>query len=201
MKAVGPAAVRVLAAGAAAGLAACFPPEPLPPAPELCLVAPCRWEPLAVLFDSAMRAGAAPGGVVAISHRGARFVRGAGRLALDDPSRPDGHTLYDLASLTKVVATTSLTMLAVSGGQLDLDVPVGRYVPAFRRPGTAGVTTRHLLTHSSGLRPDRPLWREAADARGALALVNATPLDTARVRARRTPIWVRSCWGKPSSAC
>ena len=169
----------LLAAGTVALLGACLPPEPLPPAPELCTFASCRWGELGALLDSAVRANAAPGGVVGISFHGQRFVRGAGRLALDDPSRPDGHTLYDLASLTKVVATTSLAMLAAAGGQLDLDAPVGRYVPAFRGPDKERVTVRHLLTHSSGLRPDRPLWREAADARAALALVNATPLDTA----------------------
>jgi CubicO group peptidase (beta-lactamase class C family) len=99
--------------------------------------------------------------------------------ALDDPARPDGWTVYDLASLTKVVATTTLAMIAVSAGRLDLDAPVQRYLPEFRGPGKERVTIRHLLTHSSGLRADRPLWRETPDADSALRLVNLTPLDTA----------------------
>jgi CubicO group peptidase (beta-lactamase class C family) len=117
--------------------------------------------------------------VVAVSSHGARFVYGAGRLGLADPTRPGGRTVYDLASLTKVVATTTLAMQAVSEGKLDLDAPVRRYLPEFRGPGKERVTIRHLLTHSSGLRADRPLWRETPNADSALRLVNATPLDTA----------------------
>jgi CubicO group peptidase (beta-lactamase class C family) len=86
--------------------------------------------------------------------------------------------VYDLASLTKVVATTTLAMLAVSESRLDLDAPVQRYLPEFRGAGKERVTIRHLLTHSSGLRADRPLWRETPNADLALRLVNATPLDT-----------------------
>lgn len=166
-------------ATSAAVLAACLPPEPALPAPLLCSLPPCSWQRLGALLDSAVRANAAPGGVVAVSYRGLRYTYGAGRLGLDDPTRPHEQILYDLASLTKVVATTSLAMIAVNQGHLALDSPVTRYVPAFRGPGKDGVTIRHLLTHSSGLRPDLPLWRRATDARAGLALVNATPLDTA----------------------
>jgi CubicO group peptidase (beta-lactamase class C family) len=144
----------------------------------LCSLQPCALAPLTALLDSAIVAGAAPGAVVAVSYRGTRFLYGTGRLALDDPTRPDGESLYDLASLTKVVATTTLAMLAVSEGKLALDAPVQRYLPAFRGTGKAAVTIRHLLTHSSGLRADRPLWRETPNADSALRLVNATPLDT-----------------------
>src|ERR1043166_8418226 len=160
-------------------LAACARPAPIPIPPPLCPAGPCTLDALKTLLDSAVAAGAAPGAVVAISSHGARFVYGAGRLALDDPARPDGRTVYDLASLTKVVATTTLAMMAVSEGRLDLDAPVQRYLPEFRGAGKERVTIRHLLTHSSGLRADRPLWRETPDADSALRLVNVTPLDTA----------------------
>jgi len=136
------------------------------------------WRPLARLLDSAITAGAAPGGVVAVSVRGVRYIHGAGRLGLDDPSRPDSRTLYDLASLTKVVGLTTGMMIAVSEGRLELDAPVVRYVPAFRGPGKEFVTVRHLLTHSSGLPAHRRLWELAPDRAGAIALVNSTPLDT-----------------------
>ena len=162
-----------------AALSACAKPAPIPAPPPLCPAGPCGLDPLRALLDSAVAAGAAPGAVVAISSHGARFVYGTGRLALDDPARPDGRTVYDLASLTKVVATTTLAMMAVSEGRLDLDAPVQRYLPAFRGTGKERVTIRHLLTHSSGLRADRPLWRETPDADSALRLVNVTPLDTA----------------------
>ena len=164
---------------AALALAACARPAPVPAPPPLCPAGPCALDPLKALLDSAVAAGAAPGAVLAISSHGARFVYGTGRLALDDPARPDGRTVYDLASLTKVVATTTLAMMAVSEGRLDLDAPVQRYLPEFRGAGKERVTIRHLLTHSSGLRADRPLWRETPDADSALRLVNVTPLDTA----------------------
>lgn len=169
---------RALAA-AAVVVAACRGAAPaLAPSPR-CGPRLCALDPLAPLLDSAIAAGAAPGAVVGVSYRGARFLYGTGRLALDDPARPDGWTVYDLASLTKVVATTTLAMIAVSEGKLDLDAPVQRYLPEFRGPGKQRVTLRHLLTHSSGLRADRRLWRETPNADSALRLVNLTPLDTA----------------------
>jgi CubicO group peptidase (beta-lactamase class C family) len=140
---------------------------------------PSALNPITRLIDSAIAARAATGAVLAVSWRGQRFVYGAGKLALDDPTRPNGHTIYDLASLTKVVATTTLALQAVEEGKLDLDQPVSRYLPAFRGPGKERVTVRHLLTHSSGLRADSPLWRLTPDADSALGFVNALPLDTA----------------------
>ena len=137
-----------------------------------------RLNPLAGLLDSAIAARAATGGIVAVSWRGTRFIYGTGKLALDDPRRPDGHAVYDLASLTKVIATTTLAMQAVEEGRLDLDKPVQFYLPAFRGSGKERVTVRHLLTHSSGLRADSPLWRQTPSADSALRFVNALPLDT-----------------------
>ncbi len=137
-----------------------------------------RLNPLTALLDSAIAARAATGGVVAVSWRGARFLYGTGKLALDDPRRPDGHSVYDLASLTKVIATTTLALQAVEEGRLNLDQPVARYLPAFRGAGKDRVTVRHLLTHSSGLRADSPLWRQTPNADSALGFVNAMPLDT-----------------------
>jgi beta-glucosidase-like glycosyl hydrolase/CubicO group peptidase (beta-lactamase class C family) len=144
----------------------------------LCAVQPCVLAPLTGLLDSAVAAGAAPGAVLAVSSHGDRFVYGTGKLALDDPARPDGQSVYDLASLTKVVATTTLAMLAVSEGKLELDAPVQRYLPAFKGAGKERVTVRHLLTHSSGLRADSPLWRQTPNADSALGFVNALPLDS-----------------------
>lgn len=160
------------------GLASACAPGPVNPPP------PRRWEtlarldPLAALLDSAIAARAATGGVVAVSWQGARFIHGSGRLALDDPRPPDGHSVYDLASLTKVIATTTLALLAVEEGRLALDSTVRHYLPAFRGAGKERVTVRHLLTHSSGLRADSPLWRQTPNADSALRFVNALPLDT-----------------------
>lgn len=64
-------------------------------------------------------------------------------------------TLFDLASLTKVIATLPCILAACGDGSLGLDAPVAAFVPGFH----PGVTVRHLLCHTSGLPADRPLWR------------------------------------------
>ncbi len=64
-------------------------------------------------------------------------------------------TIFDLASLTKPLATTTAIMLLVADGRLVLDDPVAKHLPAFAERGKEDVTLRHLLTHSSGMRP----WR------------------------------------------
>ena len=85
-------------------------------------------------------------------------------------------TLWDLASLTKVVATTPALMLLVERGKVDLDAPVTRYLPEFNATGTAVITVRHLLTHTSGLRGTLPL-RDAPDSAAALRMVlTSTPI-------------------------
>jgi CubicO group peptidase (beta-lactamase class C family) len=88
-------------------------------------------------------------------------------------------TLFDLASLTKVVATTSATMALVDDGRLDLDRAVQDYLPAFRGEGKTQVTVRHLLEHRSGLRAFLPLNELASDASEARALVLDEPLRRA----------------------
>jgi CubicO group peptidase (beta-lactamase class C family) len=78
-------------------------------------------------------------------------------------------SIYDLASLTKVMATTSAAWLLVADGKLKLDAPVAEVLPAFAARGKEKVTFRHLLTHSSGLRPWRAYYldlREKALRRG-----------------------------------
>ncbi|MGH7584788.1 MAG: serine hydrolase domain-containing protein [Gemmatimonadales bacterium] len=157
---------------ASLALACSPPPRASSPAP-----APTTGD-LAALLDSAVAAGAAPGAVIGLSMHGKRWYYGTGRLGLDDATRPDEHTVYDLASLTKVVALTSAALHEVEAGALDLDAPVQRYVPEFAGPGKERVTVRHLLTHSSGLPAWRELFREAPTRDSALAIVFATPLDT-----------------------
>jgi CubicO group peptidase (beta-lactamase class C family) len=130
------------------------------------------------VVDSALRANAAPGAVVGVSIRGSRWYYGAGHLGIGAPQTPTPTTVYDMASLTKVIALTTLAMIAVEEHRLDLDAPVARYLPAFQGRLKDRVTIRHLLTHSSGLPADRPLWRETPNADSAVALVLATPLDT-----------------------
>ncbi len=140
------------------------------------------WHGVAALLDSITAQGAAPGAVVGVSYRGVHRFYGAGRLGQDDPTRPDSSTIYDLASLTKVIGLTTAVMLAVNEGRLEVDSPVVRYLPLFgadsTRPERRDVTLRHLLTHSSGLPAFRLLYQETTTRSAALALADTTRLDT-----------------------
>ncbi|MFN2317656.1 MAG: serine hydrolase domain-containing protein [Gemmatimonadales bacterium] len=136
------------------------------------------WSGLVPLLDSAVAAGAAPGAVLGISWRGERFIYGTGRLGRDDGRRPDGRTVYDLASLTKVIALTPLMMQAVEAGRVDLDGPLSGALPEMAGGWADSVTIRQLLTHVSGLPAHRRLWELAPDAVAALDTVKSTPLDT-----------------------
>ena len=119
-----------------------------------------------------------PGAVLAAG-RGGRppLLAAVGHYGVDDARPVDTATVYDIASLTKVIGLTTAAMLLVSEGTLDLDAPVQRYVPAFRGENRERVTVRHLLTHSSGLPAWRPLYTEATTRASALALADTTPLE------------------------
>jgi len=120
-----------------------------------------------------------PSAVVAVGRHGRLALLAAvGHYGQRDPRAVIPETIYDLASLTKVIGLTTACTLLVDEGKLDLDAPVQRYLPEFRGPGKDRVKIRHLLTHSSGLPAWRPLWREARDRASVLALVDTTPLDT-----------------------
>lgn len=91
------------------------------------------------------------------------------------PMRPD-HML-DLASVTKIASTTAITMRLVASGDLRLDSPVHRHLPAFRDDGKDRVTVEQLLTHTAGLRPWWPLYADTDGPRSsAIQLVQQLPL-------------------------
>lgn len=127
-----------------------------------------------------LSAGGYPGAAVVVGRRGAAAVqRGYGRLGWS-PSSPAVNaesTIYDLASLTKVVGTTTAAMILYDEGRLSLDAPVVQYLPAF---GTnidkERVTVRQLLTHHSGLPAGKQLWRQAFSPEQARRIVLETPL-------------------------
>jgi serine-type D-Ala-D-Ala carboxypeptidase len=104
---------------------------------------------------------------LAVSRRGVTVrMRGYGERG-DGASVEPVTTIFDLASLTKVVATTTAIALLVEDRVITLDDAVGAYLPGFTGEGKAGVTVRHLLTHTSGV--PSGLWlyggtRSAADA-------------------------------------
>ena len=106
------------------------------------------------IVDREVRRGAFPGAALAVGQRdrsllevGIGRIGWTGRAGLVDAEA----TMYDLASLTKVVATTAAVMALVDDGRMRLDDPVRRYLPAFSGKGRDQVTIRHLLTHTSGL--------------------------------------------------
>jgi CubicO group peptidase (beta-lactamase class C family) len=122
-----------------------------------------------------------PGAVVVVGRSDTvLYARGYGHTTWSSRSvRPEpASTLWDLASLTKVVATASSAMTLVDQGDLDLDSPVDRYLPEFVGPGKDMVTVRMLLDHTSGLRPWAPLYRQA-DRDAALAVLFGEPLQRA----------------------
>ena len=113
--------------------------------------------------------GGYPGAALVVGRRGrAVWERGYGTLSwADDRVVSPDSTRYDLASLTKVVGTTSAVMALVDDGRLSLDARVRAYVPGFAGGKKDAVTVRHLLEHRSGLAAGATLWRHGspADAR------------------------------------
>lgn len=127
-------------------------------------------------------AGGYPGASVVIGRRGAAVLqKGYGHLGwtTTSPAVDAERTIYDLASLTKVVGTTTAAMILYDEGRLDLDAPVSRYIPEFGGGTRDLVTVRHLLTHRSGLPAGRELWRIASSASHARQIVLSTPLACA----------------------
>ncbi len=117
-------------------------------------------EPLAAIptaVEEAVRAGEMPGAVILIGHQDRVVLHqafGHRSLAPPRPMTPDA--VFDIASLTKVVATTPAVLQLVEKGRLQLDEPVARYWPDFKGHGKERITVRQLLTHYSGLRPGMP---------------------------------------------
>ena len=116
----------------------------------------------------AIAANKIPGGVLWVERAGESYSRAYGQRALEPTPEPlTADTIYDSASLTKVVATTTAIMQLVERGRLELDAPVARYLPAFAAHGKDAVTVRQLLSHHSGLRaglPRTPAWSGYAAA-------------------------------------
>jgi CubicO group peptidase (beta-lactamase class C family) len=154
--------------------------------------------------DSVVRAwvdaGRIPGAVLHISDRGGRILSraygwaqtheyGAGQYPLSPDSRAPGgpvalldpvpmtmETVFDLASVTKVMATTMAVMLLADRGALTLDAPVSRYLPDFTEDGKQEITLEHLLTHRSGLSQWQPVYYQASTPTEAYAFIRDFPL-------------------------
>jgi uncharacterized protein YbbC (DUF1343 family)/CubicO group peptidase (beta-lactamase class C family) len=148
---------RRLAAAALAALIVADSPAAQAPAPTTESAA--GFAPIATLVDAAVARHELPGAVVLVG-RGDQVVyrRAFGRRAIAPaPEAMTEDTIFDLASLTKVVATTTSVMKLVEEGRIRLNDPVAQFVPDFGKYNKSGITIRHLLMHTSGLRPDLEL--------------------------------------------
>ena len=154
-----------LAAGL--GLGGCKTPLTKPLQPEIVFY-PAKLEAIDAAIERAIAAGKAPGAVVRLESGGAVYQKSFGLKSVKPESVPmTDDTIFDGASLTKVIATTPAIMLLVERGKLRLDDKVNRWILGFEAHGKGAVTVRHLLTHTSGLRPglsSKPSWSGLAKA-------------------------------------
>lgn len=128
-----------------------------------------NFEAIDALMQAAVDHGNIPGGVVLVGHNGRVVYRKAfGSRSLEPTREPmTVDTIFDLASLTKCIATTTSVMQLVSQGRVRLNDPVAAYLPEFKQEGKANITVRELLTHYSGLTEDLDLktpWSGRATA-------------------------------------
>jgi CubicO group peptidase (beta-lactamase class C family) len=125
-----------------------------------------KFDPVRRMCAAAVDSGTTPGLVVLVAAGGRTvFQEAFGARQLIPRKLPAFvETVYDVASLTKAVATSVLVMREVGAGRLALDATVASLIPEFAGPGRDEVTVRQLLCHASGLPAHRPFWRRAAQA-------------------------------------
>ncbi len=149
---------------------------------------PARLAKAAELLHRAVEQRAFPGGVLAVDHQDRLAILPVGRLSYASEAAPvSAETMYDLASLTKVVATTTAAMILVDRRMLDINQPVARYLPDFVPPYDLAedslwsvrgeVTLRHLLAHTSGLPAYERFYLRAREKSHVLAEAMALPLE------------------------
>jgi beta-N-acetylhexosaminidase len=120
-----------------------------------------------------------PGTSIAIGHRGRLVQKSYGKFDYSASSLAvTTETIYDLASLTKVVTATTLAMQLFEDGRLKLEHPVSRFFPSFSTEEKDKVTVRHLLTHSSGLPAHLPLYKELKGKRAFVQRILQLPLES-----------------------
>src|SRR5438046_7016523 len=142
-------------------------------------------QPAYEVIENAIADKAFPGATLAVGYRGKVAIHAFGKLSYDAKAakvRPT--TMYDIASLTKVVATTTLVAKLAEGDfpvPLDLDAKIERYLPEWARGPQPEwrhrVTVRHLLTHTSGLPPFKEYWRTSKSKQDTLTKIFAEPLE------------------------
>jgi serine-type D-Ala-D-Ala carboxypeptidase len=138
-----------------------------------------RLQRIEKVVGRAIRAGGFPGGSVVIGRRGASvFEHGFGSLSWSNKTPVvASRTIYDLASLTKVVATTTAIMILFDEGKVKLDDPVSKFIPGFSGGAKDDITVQQLLEHRSGLPAGRELWRIALTPEDARQAIISSPLE------------------------
>ena len=150
-------------------LAGChrFPHHVLPPAPQF---RPDKLAEIDAAILASIAEGQTPGGVLWLERRGGAYHKAFGARAVEPVREPmTEDTIFDAASLTKVIATTTAVMKLVEQGRIDVEAPVRRYLPEFAANGKEAVTVRQLLTHVSGLPPGLSLQKEWTGRDAAIA--------------------------------
>ena len=154
-----------LSAGIALG--GCKTPPPKSVAPQAVFY-PAKLEAIDEAIESAIAANKAPGAVVRLESGGAVYQKSYGAKSVEPVLLPmTDDTIFDSASLTKVIATAPAIMLLAERDKLRLDDKVDHWITNFKAHGKGAVTIRHLLTHTSGLRPSlssKPTWSGLAKA-------------------------------------
>jgi beta-N-acetylhexosaminidase len=148
--------------------------------------AEAQLQPAFKVVEDAIADKAFPGATLAVGYRGKVSYHAFGKLSYDTNSPAVKiDTMYDLASLTKVVVTTTLVEKLAEGdfGQpLNLDTPIERYLPEWLSSGNQlewrhMVTIRHLMTHTSGLPPFKEYWRTSTGKQDTLGRIFVEPLE------------------------
>ena len=142
-------------------------------------------QPAYDVIENAVKDKAFPGATLAVGFRGKVAIHAFGKLSYDAKAAAvTPATMYDIASLTKVVATTTLVAKLVEGDfavPLDLDTKIERYLPEWasgpQPEWRHRVTVRHLLTHTSGLPAFKEYWRASKSKQDTLEKIFAEPLE------------------------
>jgi CubicO group peptidase (beta-lactamase class C family) len=137
------------------------------------------------VFNQYIQNKSIPGAVLLIQHNGKTIIHKAYGYAqikdinnqlLSTPVAMTTEHLFDIASLTKVVGTTTSIMLLVDQGLLQVDDPVCKYIPGFNTPEKKNITIRHLLTHTAGLLEWYPMYFRSNNKKHTFALIDSLPL-------------------------
>jgi CubicO group peptidase (beta-lactamase class C family) len=131
------------------------------------------------VIHSGLDARAFPAATIDVGRAGGSiWCEAFGRLSYDaNGPLCDRDTIFDLASLTKVISTASIAMRLVTAGRLDIDAPLADVLSSWHDRSTTRVTIRHLLEHSSGLPAHARLWNEAAGRAEYERILAALPLE------------------------